>query len=149
MKKIFQILQQPWCAVTLGIIFLSVPKWTKDFGLGATWVILASSAIIFTLVLWNLLSGWVVNRQGYLIANLGGALSGTISSLTILAYVNNYINNSQLNLFLLISFCMGIVVFIWGMFNEWCVRPWTDDKGKPSSRPEKSEPVATSVTLAE
>lgn len=137
MQKIFEILQKPWCPVILGILFLSVAKWTKDFGLTATWIILVASAIVFILVLWNLLSSWEVKRQGYLIANAGGALSGIISSLIIFAYAYGNMNDSQLNLFLLISFCMGIAVFGWGIFNEWCVRPWNGDKGQAPRQPQR------------
>ncbi len=130
MKKIFEILQKPWCPVIFGIIFLSVPKWTKDFGLIATYVILIASAIVMLLLLLNLLAKWEVTAQGYLIANGGGAFTGIVSSLVILTYAYGEMSEQQLNLFLLISFCMGVAVFGWGIFFQWCVKPWKDDKGQ-------------------
>jgi hypothetical protein len=133
MKKIFEILQKPWCPVILGIIFLSVPKWTKDFGLGATYVILFASAFVALLLLWNLLAKWGVTAQGYLIANGGGAFTGIVSSLVILTFTYGDMNEQQLNLFLLISFCMGVVIIGWGIFFQWCVKPWKDDKGQAPS----------------
>jgi hypothetical protein len=130
MKKIFEILQKGWCPVILGIIFLSVQKWTADFGLTATYTVLVASAIIFRLVLWNLLSSWEVKKQGYLVANGGAAFSGIASSLVIIAYAYGDMNDKQLNLFLLISFSLGIAIFLWGMFQEWVRRTWDEDEGQ-------------------
>ncbi len=119
MKKIFEILQKGWCPVILGIIFFSVQKWTKDFGLIATYTVLLSSLIIFLLVLWNLLSSWEVEKQGYLVANGGAAFSGIASSLFIIAYAYGDMNDKQLNLLLLLSFCFGMVIFLSSIFHEW------------------------------
>ena len=130
MKKIFEILQKGWCPVILGIIFLSTQKWTKDFGLIATYTTLVAAGIVFLLVIWNLLSSWEVEKQGYLVANGGAAFSGVVSSLVIISYAYGDMNDKQLNLFLLLSFCLGMAIFLWGMFQELFRRAWDEDEGK-------------------
>jgi hypothetical protein len=133
MKKIFEILQMWQCPVILGIIFFGVPKWTVDFGLTAMWVILGASTIVLLLVLWYLLAKWQVTSRGYLTANGGAAFTGVVSSLMIFAYAHGDMNNQELNLGLLLSFCFGIVIFGWGIICQCVVKPWKDDEGYPPS----------------
>lgn len=132
MKKIFEILQKGWCSVILLIIFGGVQKWTIDFGLTATWIVLVSSILVLLLVLWNLLAKWEVKKQGFLIANLGASFIGVTHSLIVFAFVYGKMTQQEVNLLSLVSFCMGIALCLWGMYWDWCKRPWDEDKQKVS-----------------
>ncbi len=140
MKKIFEILQKGWCPVILGIIFAAVPKWQKDFGMLATVTILIASSIVLLLVFWNLFSSWEVKKQGYLVANGGVAGMGVVSSLIIFAYAYGEMNYQQMHSSLLISFCLGMAIFLWGIYWDWCKRPWDENKQKVSSPKTSTSP---------
>lgn len=126
MKRLFEFLQQGMTVVILALFFGGTVQLTKTFGPVPTWFILITSAIIFALMLWCLLSSWHVEHQGYIIANTGSSGMGFLFSLFILLRVHEVVNDPEMKLFLLISFCFGIAGICFGVFIEWCVKPWKE-----------------------
>lgn len=129
MKELFKFLQQGRTVVALALYFGGTIELTKAFGLIPTWFILVTSATIFALMLWYLLSSWHVEHQGYLIANIGSSGMGFLFSLFIILRVNGVVNDPQMKLFLLIGFCFGLAGICFGTFIEWCVKPWQKGRG--------------------
>ncbi len=130
MKKIFEVLQKGLMVAILGIFFAAVPKWTKDFGIAATWICLLLAIVVLILVGWNIFAKWTVPKQGYLLANGGSAAMGLASSLLILWYSVRPMTDESLLMYLKISLAMGAAAIIWGLFLQWFVKPWKDDKGR-------------------
>lgn len=131
MKKLFEFLQQGRTVLALALFFGGTIQLTKAFGLMFPWFMLAISVPVLALMLWYLLSSWHVEHQGYLIANTGSSGMAFLFSLFILLRVHEVVNDSEMKLYLLISLCFGIAGICFGVFIEWCVKPW--QKGRKGS----------------